>query len=136
MAGAPTPTPAAALEANGSGHLTTVDHAGAAYDPAPEAVLQRAPTLAEVTASEALQSAEGAAVMIAAIVDSAEGLTNVDPILQMFDLAFGRFPKRGTDGGNRIVFCNEAQSRLFYHGAPSERATPSTIFGHSQSSAP
>ena len=61
-----------------------------------EAVLQRAPTLAEVTASEALQSAEGTAVMVAAIVDSAEGLTNVDPILQMFDLAFGRFPNAAT----------------------------------------
>ena len=30
---------AAALEANGRGHLTTVDHAGAAYDPSPEEVL-------------------------------------------------------------------------------------------------
>lgn len=33
---------AAALEANGHGHLTTVDHAGAAYDPSPAEVLQRA----------------------------------------------------------------------------------------------
>jgi predicted O-methyltransferase YrrM len=33
---------AAALEANGSGRLTTVDFAGAAYDPTPEAVLARA----------------------------------------------------------------------------------------------
>ena len=33
---------AAALEANGEGELTTVDHAGAAYDPPPEAVLERA----------------------------------------------------------------------------------------------
>ena len=33
---------AGALEANGSGRLTTVDFAGAAYDPAPEAVLARA----------------------------------------------------------------------------------------------
>src|SRR5437588_278482 len=33
---------AAALEANGEGHLTTVDHAGAAYDPSPEEVLERA----------------------------------------------------------------------------------------------
>ena len=54
-----------------------------------EAVLQHAPTLAEVTASEALQSAEGAAVMTAAIVNSAEALSNVYPILQMFELAFG-----------------------------------------------
>jgi predicted O-methyltransferase YrrM len=29
----------AALEANGGGHLTTVDHGGAAYDPSPEEVL-------------------------------------------------------------------------------------------------
>jgi hypothetical protein len=61
-----------------------------------EAVLERAPTLAEVTASEALQSAEGTAVMTAAIVDSAEALTNVYPILRMFDLAFGRFPNATT----------------------------------------
>lgn len=33
---------AAALEANGDGELTTVDHAGAAYDPSPEEVLARA----------------------------------------------------------------------------------------------
>jgi predicted O-methyltransferase YrrM len=33
---------AAALEANGAGHLTTVDHAGAAYDPSPREVLERA----------------------------------------------------------------------------------------------
>ncbi len=33
---------AAALEANGAGELTTVDHGGAAYDPAPEVVLRGA----------------------------------------------------------------------------------------------
>jgi predicted O-methyltransferase YrrM len=33
---------AAALEANGHGHLTTVDHAGAAFDPSPREVLARA----------------------------------------------------------------------------------------------
>ncbi len=33
---------AAALEANGHGELTTVDHGGASYDPAPEDVLERA----------------------------------------------------------------------------------------------
>lgn len=33
---------AAALEANGSGHLVTVDHAAAAYDPSPEQVLNQA----------------------------------------------------------------------------------------------
>jgi hypothetical protein len=61
-----------------------------------EAVLQRAPTLAEVTASEALQSAEGTAVMTAAIVDSAEAFSNVFPILQMFDLSLGHFPSAAT----------------------------------------
>src|ERR1700730_17781669 len=33
---------AAALEANGAGTVTTVDHGGAAYDPAPAHVLKRA----------------------------------------------------------------------------------------------
>jgi predicted O-methyltransferase YrrM len=33
---------AAALEANGGGHLTTVDHAGASFDPSPQEVLTRA----------------------------------------------------------------------------------------------
>jgi predicted O-methyltransferase YrrM len=40
---------AAALQANGRGHLTTVDHGGAAYDPAPEAVLERAGLRERVT---------------------------------------------------------------------------------------
>src|SRR5947209_7841676 len=40
---------AAALEANGEGHLTTVDHAGAAYDPSPEEVLERAGVAHRVT---------------------------------------------------------------------------------------
>ena len=61
-----------------------------------EAVLQRAPTLAEITASEALQSAEGTTVMSTAVIDSAEAFTNVYPILQMFDLAFGYFPTATT----------------------------------------
>jgi hypothetical protein len=61
-----------------------------------EAALQRSPTLAEVTASEALQSAEGTAVMAAAIVVSAEAFSNVYPVLQMFDLAFGHFPSAST----------------------------------------
>lgn len=39
----------AALEANGSGHLTTVDHGGAAYDPTPEDVLVRAGLAHRVT---------------------------------------------------------------------------------------
>jgi hypothetical protein len=61
-----------------------------------EAVLQRAPTLAEITASEALQSVEGTSVMSTAVVDSAEAFTKVYPILQMFDLAFGYFPTAAT----------------------------------------
>jgi predicted O-methyltransferase YrrM len=40
---------AAALAANGDGHLTTVDHAGAAYDPAPAEVLSRAGLAERVT---------------------------------------------------------------------------------------
>ena len=40
---------AAGLQANGAGHLTTVDHAGARYDPAPEVVLARAGVAAQVT---------------------------------------------------------------------------------------
>ncbi len=61
-----------------------------------EAVLQRAPTLAEVTASEALQAVVGTPIMAAAVVESAEAFTNVYPILQMFDLAFGYFPTAAT----------------------------------------
>lgn len=40
---------ASALEANGAGHLTTVDHGGAAYDPSPEEVLARAGLAHRVT---------------------------------------------------------------------------------------
>jgi len=40
---------AAALEANGGGHLITVDHAGAAFDPPPEQVLARAGLAHRVT---------------------------------------------------------------------------------------
>src|SRR5437763_7509727 len=40
---------AAALEANQFGHLTTVDHGGAAYDPSPEDVLSRAGLAHRVT---------------------------------------------------------------------------------------
>ena len=50
----------------------------------------------EVTASLAIDSTLGSSGMIAAIVDSAEAITNVYPILQMFDLAFGRFPSAAT----------------------------------------
>jgi predicted O-methyltransferase YrrM len=40
---------AAALEANRHGHLTTVDHGAAAYDPSPEEVLKRAGVAHRVT---------------------------------------------------------------------------------------
>jgi predicted O-methyltransferase YrrM len=40
---------AAAMEANGHGHLTTVDHAGAGFDPAPREVLERAGLAHRVT---------------------------------------------------------------------------------------
>ena len=59
-------------------------------------VLQRAPTAAEITASTALDAATGSNVMTAAIVNSAEAITNVYPILQMFELAFGHFPTAAT----------------------------------------
>ena len=61
-----------------------------------EAVLQRAPTATEVTASMGLDSAAGNAATVAAIVDLPEAITNVYPILQMFDLAFGYLPSAGT----------------------------------------
>ena len=60
------------------------------------AVLQRAPTDTELTASLAIGSTLGSTGMVAAIADSAEAITNVYPILQMFDLAFGRFPSAAT----------------------------------------
>ena len=40
---------AAALEAHGEGHVTTVDHGGASYDPSPEEVLERAGLSRRVT---------------------------------------------------------------------------------------
>jgi predicted O-methyltransferase YrrM len=40
---------AAALEANGYGHVTTVDHSGASFDPPPETVLQKAGLAHRVT---------------------------------------------------------------------------------------
>jgi predicted O-methyltransferase YrrM len=40
---------AAALEANGYGHVTTVDHAGASFDPSPESVLEEAGLAHRVT---------------------------------------------------------------------------------------
>jgi len=61
-----------------------------------EAVLQRAPTANEVTASLALDSTTGNAGMIAALVNTPEAVANVYPILQMFDLAFGYFPGTAT----------------------------------------
>ena len=60
------------------------------------AVLQRVPTDTELTASLAISSTLGSTGMVAAIADSAEAITNVYPILQMFDLAFGRFPSAAT----------------------------------------
>ena len=65
----------------------TPTQVGAIY----EAVLQRAPTATEVTASLALDSATGDVGVIAALVDSAEAISNVYPILQMFELGFRTF---------------------------------------------
>jgi hypothetical protein len=61
-----------------------------------EAVLQRAPTATEVTASLALDSATGDIGVIVSLVSSAEAISNVYPILQMFELAFGHFPSAAT----------------------------------------
>ena len=61
-----------------------------------EAVLQRAPTSTEVTASQALDSATGDAATAATVVNSAEAITNVYPVLQMFELAFGHLPTAPT----------------------------------------
>ena len=61
-----------------------------------EAALQRAPTSAEVTAALSLGSTFGSEGIVAAVVDSSEAMTNVYPILQMFDLAFGHFPSAST----------------------------------------
>jgi predicted O-methyltransferase YrrM len=47
---------AAALQANGHGHLTTVDHGGAAYDPTPEDILARTGLADRVTIARAHSS--------------------------------------------------------------------------------
>jgi polysaccharide biosynthesis protein PslG len=61
-----------------------------------EAVLQRAPTATEVTASLALDSMTLDVGVIVSLVDSAEAISNVYPILQMFELALGYFPSAAT----------------------------------------
>ena len=76
---------------NVAGDLTTAQINGI-Y----EAVLQRAPSSIEVTAALALDLATGDAATVAAIVDSAEAITNVYPILQTFELAFGYLPQAPT----------------------------------------
>ena len=82
--------------ANVSINVTAADltptQIGAIY----EAVLQRAPTATEVTASLAADSVTGDVGVITALVNSVEATTNVCPILQMFDLAFGYFPGAAT----------------------------------------
>ena len=80
---------------NGTAPLDlTPTQVGAIY----EAVLQRAPTATEVTAALALDSATGDVGVIAALVNSAAAISNVYPILQMFDLAFATFSERGHFG--------------------------------------
>ena len=61
-----------------------------------EAVLQRTPAATEVTASLALDSMTFDVGVIVSLVDSAEAISNVYPILQMFELAFGHFPSAAT----------------------------------------
>ena len=82
--------------ANSTITATAADLAPTQVDTIYEAVLQRAPTPSEVTASLALDSATGNAGAIAALVNSLEAVANVYPILQLFNLAFGYFPGAAT----------------------------------------
>jgi hypothetical protein len=63
----------------------------AQIDAAYQAVLQRAPTDAEVTAAQSLDATIGFQAAIAAIVDSPEAQQNVYPIMQIIVLATGGF---------------------------------------------
>jgi predicted O-methyltransferase YrrM len=69
---------AAALEANGRGSLTTVDHGGAAYDPPPEEVLRRAGLDERVTIVREHSSYNW--FLKAQIESAGDGLGNCEPI--------------------------------------------------------
>jgi hypothetical protein len=61
-----------------------------------DAVLQRAPTDAELTSQLSVDAASGISAVVSAVVDSAEAQTNVYPVLQAFQLAFDHFPTAAT----------------------------------------
>jgi hypothetical protein len=71
--------------------LLTVAQIDAAY----EAVLQRAPTDAEVIAAQSLDATMGYNGAMAAIVDFPWAQQNVYPIIQIIALATGVLPPRG-----------------------------------------
>jgi predicted O-methyltransferase YrrM len=68
---------AAALHANGYGHLTTVDHGGAAYDPSPEEVLARAGLGDRVTISRKHSSYNW--FLKEQVQDASDGAGNCEP---------------------------------------------------------
>jgi predicted O-methyltransferase YrrM len=69
---------AAAMEANGAGELTTVDHSGAAFDPSPEDVLARAGLAHRVTIVRAHSSYNW--FLKEQIEAASDGLGNCEPI--------------------------------------------------------
>jgi hypothetical protein len=56
------------------------------------AVLQRAPADAEMTSQLSVGSTNGIAEVISLLVNSSETQFNVDPVMQIIDLAVGNFP--------------------------------------------
>jgi hypothetical protein len=84
-------TDATVTNANVAGDLTATQ-INSLY----EAVLQRAPSNVEVTASLALDTATSNVATVEAIVDSAEAITNIYPILETCELAFGYLPQAST----------------------------------------
>ena len=64
-------------------------------DAACQAVLQHAPTTAQVSALLSEEATFGDAGMIAALVDSPEAQQNVYPVVQIIDLATGNLPTEG-----------------------------------------
>ena len=61
-----------------------------------DAVLQRAPTNAELTSQLSVYSVSGISAVVSNVVDSPEAQTNVYPVLQAFQLAFDHFPTAAT----------------------------------------
>ena len=69
-----------------------VDIPIAQIDQTYQAVLQHAPTTAEVNASLSIEATFGTGGMNAAIIDSPEAQQNVYPVVQIIDLATGSLP--------------------------------------------